>query len=165
MTIELRPLGVTCNLQCAYCYQYPQRTNRRGRSRFDLDRMKEALRTEGREFTLFGGEPLLLPLDVLKDLFAWGQAQYGRTGVQTNGTLITDAHIALFKTYAGLRRRFPRRAGRIERLGDPPARCVRPGAKPSEPRPRSPRFSKPASSPASLSHCIAATPQGRFSRE
>ena len=25
MSIELRPLGVACNLACHYCYQNPQR--------------------------------------------------------------------------------------------------------------------------------------------
>ncbi len=25
MSVELRPLGVQCNIQCQYCYQNPQR--------------------------------------------------------------------------------------------------------------------------------------------
>jgi len=53
----------------------------------------------GRPFTVFGGEPLLTRLEDLQTLFAQSYEKYGRAGIQTNGTLITETHIELFKRY------------------------------------------------------------------
>ena len=100
MSVELRPLGVRCNLGCRYCYQQPQRdAGNTPAPRYDLAAMKDAILAEGGPFTLFGGEPLLLPPPVLEELWAWGLEQFGGNSVQTNGTLITDAHLALFRRY------------------------------------------------------------------
>lgn len=99
MTVELRPLGVACNIACSYCYQNPQRDAGNVRQSYDLDRMKAAAEREGGPFTLFGGEPLLLPLADLEELFRWGKEKYGSNGIQTNGVLIGDEHIALFRAY------------------------------------------------------------------
>jgi uncharacterized protein len=99
MTVELRPLGVACNIACHYCYQQPQRDAGNFRQAYNLERMKAATIREGGPFTLFGGEPLLLPLADLEELFRWGKEEYGRSGIQTNGILLTDEHIRLFKTY------------------------------------------------------------------
>src|SRR5215212_9116031 len=99
MSVELRPLGVKCNLRCQYCYQNPQRdAGNVGRS-YDMQRMKTAILEEGGPFTLFGGEPLLLPIGDLEELWSWGLEQFGGNQVQTNGTLITDAHMELFEKY------------------------------------------------------------------
>jgi uncharacterized protein len=54
---------------------------------------------KGDGFTVFGGEPLLATLPELEELWALGLATAGKNGVQTNGTLITDAHITAFKQY------------------------------------------------------------------
>jgi uncharacterized protein len=99
MGVELRPRGVACNIACRYCYQNPQREAANVRAGYDLERMKAAVSRIGGPFTLFGGEPLLMPIDDLEHLLAWGRAQYGKCGIQTNGTLITDAHVALFRRY------------------------------------------------------------------
>lgn len=99
MTIELRPLGVACNLACHYCYQEPQREARNFRQAYHMERMKAAITREGGPFTLFGGEPLLLPLKDLEELFRWGLEEYGGSGIQTNGVLLNEAHIRLFKQY------------------------------------------------------------------
>jgi uncharacterized protein len=61
--------------------------------------MKAAVEREGGSFILFGGEPLLLPEQDLEALWAWGLEKYGSNGIQTNGTLINDNHIRLFKQY------------------------------------------------------------------
>lgn len=102
MTVELRPLGVRCNLGCRYCYQDPQR-DAEGRGvqgrRYDMSAMKAAAEREGGPFVLFGGEPLLLPLADLEELLAWGFERHGAAGLQTNGVLITDEHIRLFRRY------------------------------------------------------------------
>jgi uncharacterized protein len=99
MTVELRPLGVACNIQCQYCYQNPQRDAGNVATAYDLDRMKAAIEAEGGPFSLFGGEALLLPLNDLENLWAWGLQRYGRNSIQTNATLITAAHIRLFRKY------------------------------------------------------------------
>ena len=99
MGIELRPLGVACNLACHYCYQNPQRDAGNQRMTYDLDKMKaEALRIGG-PFTLFGGEPLLMHFEDLENLFAWGLETSGSSSIQTNGVLIEDRHIDLFRRY------------------------------------------------------------------
>lgn len=99
MSVELRPLGVACNIGCRYCYQNPQRDAGNYRQAFDLDRMRASVEREGGPFTLFGGEPLLLPLGPLEDLLRWGFEKYGRSGLQTNGVLINDEHLRMFPAY------------------------------------------------------------------
>jgi uncharacterized protein len=100
MSVELRPLGVRCNLGCRYCYQQPQRdAGNTPAARYDVAAMKAAILAEGGPFTLFGGEPLLLPAAVLDELWAWGLEQFGGNSVQTNGTLITETHLDLFRRY------------------------------------------------------------------
>ncbi|MEL6534525.1 MAG: radical SAM protein [Bacteroidota bacterium] len=99
MSLEVRPLGVKCNLHCQYCYQNPERDAGNVLHKYDLDAMVDTLEQEDDSFTLFGGEPLLMPLPDLERLFALGYAKHGENGIQTNGTLVTDEHIALFKKY------------------------------------------------------------------
>ncbi len=99
MGVEVRLLGVRCNIQCQYCYQNPPRDAGNVPRTYDLEATKAAIAAEGRHFTLFGGEPLMVPLPDLEALWAWGLERYGRNSVQTNGSLITDAHVDLFKRY------------------------------------------------------------------
>jgi uncharacterized protein len=102
MPLTVMPLGVRCNLQCGYCYEHPQRDAGNLGARYDLDVMKRSIATHGGEdepFLVFGGEPLLLPKRVLEDLWAWGFERSGRNSIQTNGVLIDDEHISLFKRY------------------------------------------------------------------
>jgi uncharacterized protein len=100
MSLEVRPLGVRCNIGCEYCYQEPQRDAGNFGGAYDLDAMKRAIEKHQQSFTLFGGEPLMLPLSDLEDLWAFGFARHGENGVQTNGTLIEDSHIELFRKYS-----------------------------------------------------------------
>lgn len=99
MGIEVRPLGVQCNIACQYCYQNPIRDAGNVRASYDLDAIKDAVLAEGGEFILFGGEPLMMPEDDLEELWRWGLSEFGRNGIQTNGTLINDNHIRLFREY------------------------------------------------------------------
>ncbi len=99
MTVELRPLGVKCNIQCQYCYQNPQRNAGNVASHYDLNKMKAAIEKIGQPFGLFGGEALLVPEADLEELWSWGFQKFGSNSLQTNGTLITDNHIRLFKQY------------------------------------------------------------------
>jgi uncharacterized protein len=99
MSIELRPLGITCNIACLYCYQNMHRDAGNGHSGYDLKLIKDRLTVIGESFHLFGGEPLLMPINDLQDLLEWEFKRHGVTTVVTNGVLINDAHINLFKNY------------------------------------------------------------------
>jgi len=99
MTVELRPLGVKCNLQCTYCYQNPQRDAGNIAKQYDMDAMRASVEREGGPFTLFGGEALMIPRDDLEELWSWGYVRWGKNSVQTNGVLVRDEHIRLFKKY------------------------------------------------------------------
>ena len=88
MTVELRPTGVACNIQCQYCYQTPIRDADNIPRSYDLEAMKAAVEREGGPFTVFGGEPLLVPEEDLETLWAWGLERWDTNGIQTNGVLI-----------------------------------------------------------------------------
>lgn len=110
MTIEATPVGMTCNINCSYCYQTPMRDADPRLPMIDIAAMKRALLANGPQtvatvarrgtgqagFTMFGGEPLLAPLAVLEDLWSWGLAQFGANAIQTNGSLITPVHLEMF---------------------------------------------------------------------
>lgn len=96
MTIEMVPLKNKCNIECTYCYQKFMREEE-VEEKYDVNAM--LAKTRG-EFILFGGEPLLVPLEDLEKFFKFGYEKYKRNGIQTNGTLITERHISLFRRYA-----------------------------------------------------------------
>ncbi len=100
MTIELEPVGVVCNLSCPYCYEHPMRDAGNFRHKtYSVEKMLEGLEKEGGNFSLFGGEPLLTDIEDLETIFKWGYDRYKANGIQTNGVLITDRHIEMFKKY------------------------------------------------------------------
>jgi uncharacterized protein len=96
MTIEYLPVGIACNLSCSYCYQDPMRDAGNINVPRNWERVQKHLTSE---FTVFGGEPLLAPIEHLEEVWAFGLEKYGKNSVQTNGTLITDRHIELFHKY------------------------------------------------------------------
>ena len=100
MSVELRPLGVACNIQCQYCYQNPQRDAGNVPRSYDLEAMKAAVEREGGPFTLFGGEALLVPGAMTSRRCGRGASSgTARNGIQTNGVLINDAHVRMFRKY------------------------------------------------------------------
>ena len=104
MSLELSPMGVTCNLSCPYCYEHPMREAGNflagdAKKPYDVDLMIESLSKHNSRFSLFGGEPLLTAIEDLEKIWKWGYERYQINGVQTNGTLITEQHIELFKKY------------------------------------------------------------------
>lgn len=99
MPVELRPLGIKCNIACQYCYQNPQREAGNIATAYDMEKMKAAVEAERMDFLLFGGEPLVLPERDLDQLWRWGFEKFGHNGIQTNGTLINENHIRMFKQY------------------------------------------------------------------
>src|SRR5271155_2298358 len=100
MPVVVSPLGVRCNLKCNYCYEDSLRGAGNFGGSFDIDAIKEAVQREGGgPFLLFGGEPLLLPKETLRDLLEWGFQRNGANSLQTNGILVDDDHIELFKRF------------------------------------------------------------------
>lgn len=99
MTVEVTPLGIACNINCKYCYQNPMRDAQNIRKLYDEDKIIAELDKVGQNFILFGGEALLVPKEDLEKFWKYGYEKYGRNGVQTNGILIDDDHIELFKKY------------------------------------------------------------------
>lgn len=101
-----------CNLGCEYCYEEPDREMKEEQidNEYDLDLIMERLEEFSEKYPgidpgLHGGEPLLLPIEDLRKLYERMYELYdlsdpGRSPhVQTNGTLITDEHIELFKEF------------------------------------------------------------------
>lgn len=103
MSVEVNPVGARCERKCTYCHELPVRLAVRNASPGPVDHEKVQLavtRAAGKDgFSLFGGEPLLASLEDLERLWAFGLERYGVNGIQTDGALISDAHVALFKTY------------------------------------------------------------------
>jgi uncharacterized protein len=104
MTIEV-VITPACNIKCTYCYQDPMRDAGNfgvGLPQFDrifksIEQANVGAKKPG--FTVFGGDPLLNPIQTLERLWGFGLEKYGHNGVQTNGELITDEHITLFIKY------------------------------------------------------------------
>jgi uncharacterized protein len=99
MPVEVRPLGVKCNISCHYCYQDGLREAAGPTHRYDLEAIKRAIQAKGGPFTLFGGEPLLMRKEDLEDLLQWGFDRFGRSSIQTNGVLIDEDHVRMFKKH------------------------------------------------------------------
>lgn len=95
----------SCNLGCAYCFQRPTYDHPGGGDlRFDMEAIKASTlemvrKTGNNEIVLHGGEPLLTPIEVLEEFIAWAVNNGLRVAVQSNGSLITERHIELFKRY------------------------------------------------------------------
>ena len=61
--------------------------------------MKDALDVHASNWSLFGGEPLIAPIDEIEKMLKWRTGPDGKfrcTGIQTDGHLMTEEHIQLF---------------------------------------------------------------------
>jgi len=97
--IELSPVGVKCNLNCPYCYEIPMRDAGNLSAPFDYDKIIKSLEERNEPVMLFGGEPLLLPVDYVEKIWKYNYEKFGENGIQTNGTLFTEKHYELVKNY------------------------------------------------------------------
>jgi uncharacterized protein len=98
MSIEVLPVGVTCNLRCDYCYEEAGRRVT-PTAKYQREKVLQAASQSKGFWQLFGGEPLLLNLKDLEELLKLSFDQWGQSGLQTNGSLITPKHIDLFRKY------------------------------------------------------------------
>jgi uncharacterized protein len=100
MSIEVRPVGVSCQLQCTYCYEEGMRERQRTH-RYNREAVLASIAKlkPNDHFSLFGGECLILPLPEIAELLEIAYTRSGSSGLQTNGALITDAHIDAFIKY------------------------------------------------------------------
>lgn len=62
-------------------------------------KVKEALSRSNQSFSVFGGEPLLASIEQLKEIWEYGYQKFRSNGIQTNGTLVTPAHVDMFRAY------------------------------------------------------------------
>ena len=99
MTVEVRPLGDKCNIKCRYCYQEGIRTAGNVPMRYDLDAIMATLDRLAEPFSLFGGEIMMTRRPDLERLMQLGFDRHGGVGMQTNGTLIEERDIELFRKY------------------------------------------------------------------
>ncbi|MFN4085958.1 MAG: radical SAM protein [Spirosomataceae bacterium] len=97
--VELRLLGTKCNIGCQYCYQNPLRDSGNGNSSYNLEKVFKILDDTSEPFIIWGGEPLLLNIDDLEKVLRFGYERFGENSILTNGILITQQHLDLFKKY------------------------------------------------------------------
>lgn len=98
-----------CQGGCRSCYERRIRKTQ-GHVAYDLEAMLATLKREAEKETpesrrkysapcVHGGEPLLFLPDDLRKILKTMFELYGRTTIQTNGVLITDEHLEMFKEY------------------------------------------------------------------
>lgn len=89
-----------CNLACKYCYERDLRKKDVPKMTYNLkailDRMEEF---KNLEMSLHGGEALVLPKKDVVKILAKMYKLKGKSAIQTNGTLINDEYIKIFKKY------------------------------------------------------------------
>lgn len=99
MPLLLKPyLG--CNLHCDYCYEQNLREIEKPGMNYDLDSIFKAMEEHKElDMTLHGGEPLCMPKKDVEAILTKSFELKGKSGIQTNGTLIDDDFIRMFKKY------------------------------------------------------------------
>lgn len=98
MTVEIKPIGDRCNISCSYCYE--REIRKHSVPELNIGAMKDTITKLNQQFTIFGGEPLLTPIELLEDFFKLGLEKFKKNSIQTNALAITPEHIELFKKYS-----------------------------------------------------------------
>jgi len=92
---------LNCNLFCYYCYEGRYRQKHKTRTMdYNLEIMlkrMEDLKDLYPEMCLHGGEPLIMKKEDVRKLLLKMKELTGKSGIQTNGTLIDDDYIQIFK--------------------------------------------------------------------
>lgn len=101
MSILVKPT-MRCNSECEYCYEDELRKAEKFLD-YDLDKVLQSIEQAHKQFKtdicFHGGEILLLPKNDLEKLFKRAFELTGKTSIQTNGLLIDDDIIKLFKKH------------------------------------------------------------------
>ena len=98
-----------CQSGCRSCYERRIRKTQ-GKVGYNLEAMLETLRREAEKETpenrrkhsapcVHGGEPLMFPPADLRTILKTIYDLYGRTSIQTNGILLSDEHLAMFREF------------------------------------------------------------------
>jgi len=92
---------LNCNIFCHYCYEKRYRQKHKTETKsYDLEKMfkkMEELKNIHPEMCLHGGEPLMLPKEDVRAILLKIKELTGKSSIQTNGTLIDDDFIEIFK--------------------------------------------------------------------
>lgn len=89
-----------CNLACLYCYEEKYRRKNKPEKIYNLEAIfKRMEEFKNLEMSLHGGEALCLPKKDIKAILAKMHELTGKSSLQTNGTLIDDEYIKIFKKY------------------------------------------------------------------
>lgn len=96
-----------CNLGCTYCYENPDRERKQEwvDRQYDIDKIMEQLEEWKEKYPktppgLHGGEPLLVKKEHMEVVFEFANEHYdGGTHIQTNGTLMDEEHVEMFRKY------------------------------------------------------------------
>lgn len=93
-----------CNRSCTYCYERETKDLIKSNVPIDLDAVERTVRMlkeqmPTNQITLHGGECLLLGHDNVERLLKLMVEYEGQSSVVTNGTLIDDDYVDLFKKY------------------------------------------------------------------
>lgn len=99
MGLAIKP--IECNMNCQYCYEKELRESGKY-PKFNLDKVLKRLEKEivnYKEVALHGGEPLCIGYENVKKILNYLALKKKKCGIQTNGTLINDRFIKLFKKH------------------------------------------------------------------
>jgi len=105
INIDLKLVGSLCNLNCSYCYEHDLYGNINTGKIFYNDIIAYVNQLEKNydfiSITLHGGEPLLYPKDDMRNLLSYFKNKKNiYIGIQTNGVLIDQEWIDIFKNYS-----------------------------------------------------------------
>ena len=94
--------AIPCNCNCKYCYQ--QTIRKKLSYNYNLDAVLNTARRLHEQIPndpiiLHGGEPLTLPFKDIERILSYTYKLQGYAVITTNGTLINDSLIELFKRY------------------------------------------------------------------
>lgn len=89
-----------CNLACKYCYEGTYRKKTKPKMNYNLEAiLKRMEEFKDLEMTLHGGEPLAMPKKDVDRILGKMVELTGKSYIQTNGTLIDDEYVEIFKRY------------------------------------------------------------------
>lgn len=104
MGSSIKVTGVACNINCVYCYEGNLRKEVQNEVKYDLNAIEKAMEERyGKDGSsapnLHGGEALIISKLDVERLLKKMYELHGSSSVQTNGVLIDEEYIEMFKRY------------------------------------------------------------------